>query len=210
MGTEGKPSFWTTLPGILTGIAALLTASTGLYLAIRSTSGGGAIVRPVATDTVSSRTSQSPPAFVRAGSMPVQPPLEYQLQQGGIRLTDPAGFLRVTDFAFGAAEGGRSPDIFKVEFVLTNTAAEPIRLDLTDRYFSLEDDRGQRAQLIYFCCAAQGEVLSPGQSRTASAFFNSPGWYGKEVAAHAILFHVQGLLPVERATWRFPVLATAD
>jgi len=29
-----KKSFWTTLPGILTGIAAVITAATGLYLAL--------------------------------------------------------------------------------------------------------------------------------------------------------------------------------
>lgn len=30
-----KKSFWATLPGIFTGIAAIITASTGLYLALR-------------------------------------------------------------------------------------------------------------------------------------------------------------------------------
>ena len=32
--TEKQQSFWTTLPGILTGVAAIITAITGLYLAI--------------------------------------------------------------------------------------------------------------------------------------------------------------------------------
>src|SRR5690349_18577328 len=31
---EKKQSFWTTMPGILTGLAALLTAATGLWVAI--------------------------------------------------------------------------------------------------------------------------------------------------------------------------------
>jgi hypothetical protein len=29
--SDDKPSFWTTLPGILTGLAALLTAIAGLF-----------------------------------------------------------------------------------------------------------------------------------------------------------------------------------
>ena len=32
--TDGKQSFWTTLPGILTGTAAVLTAATGMFLAL--------------------------------------------------------------------------------------------------------------------------------------------------------------------------------
>jgi len=37
---ENNKSFWTTLPGILTGIAAILTAITGLYLALNRNDGG--------------------------------------------------------------------------------------------------------------------------------------------------------------------------
>jgi hypothetical protein len=32
-----KPSFWNTLPGVLTGVAAIVTAGTGLYLALHET-----------------------------------------------------------------------------------------------------------------------------------------------------------------------------
>jgi hypothetical protein len=31
-----KKDFWSTLPGILTGIAAMLSALTGIYLAVRT------------------------------------------------------------------------------------------------------------------------------------------------------------------------------
>jgi hypothetical protein len=209
MRTESKSSFWTTLPGILTGIAAVLTAVTGLYLAVRATSDGGADVLSTTSHTSSSSAPTSPP-FVRAGSQPVPPSREYQLQNGGIKLPDKPRLLRVKEFAYGSSDGGRSPDIFKIELVITNTSAEPILLDLTDRYFSLADDLGRRAELIGFCCDAQGEMLSPGESRTARVFFRSKGWYGKEVAADEILFRVQGLLPVERATWSFRPLYTAD
>jgi acyl carrier protein len=37
--TEGKESFWKTLPGILTGIAAIMSAGTGLYLALNRAPG---------------------------------------------------------------------------------------------------------------------------------------------------------------------------
>lgn len=33
---DQKPNFWATLPGILTGLAALITALTGFYLALRN------------------------------------------------------------------------------------------------------------------------------------------------------------------------------
>jgi hypothetical protein len=210
MRTESKSSFWTTLPGILTGIAAVLTAVTGLYLAVRATSDGGADVLATASHASSSGAPTSP-TFVRAGSQEVPPPRDYELQQGGIKLPDKPPFLRVKEFAYGSSDGGRTPDLRKIELVITNTSAEPMLLDLTDRYFSLADDLGRRAELIGFCCDAQGEMLSPGESRTATVFFSSPkGWYGKSLAADEILFRVQGLLPVERATWSFRPLYTAD
>jgi acyl carrier protein len=37
--TEGKESFWKTLPGILTGIAAIMSAGTGLYVALNRAPG---------------------------------------------------------------------------------------------------------------------------------------------------------------------------
>jgi hypothetical protein len=37
--SDGKQNFWTTMPGILTGIAALLTAATGLFVAVYHSAG---------------------------------------------------------------------------------------------------------------------------------------------------------------------------
>ena len=49
--TENKPAFWTSLPGILTGLAAIITASVGLYLAI---------IRDSKPPDQSASTAQSP------------------------------------------------------------------------------------------------------------------------------------------------------
>jgi hypothetical protein len=96
-----------------------------------------------------------------------------------------------------------------LELRITNTAPAPIHLDLTERFFTLQDDHGRQATLRYFCCQARGDLLAPGESRTLLLFFRSTEWYGKEIGARRILLKVTGLLPVERATWEFPVLATA-
>jgi hypothetical protein len=75
--SESKQSFWTTIPGILTGLAAVLTALTGLFLAIYHPSSDGSdqpkrapIVdgdaRPAPTGPASTSATNplSPPASV--------------------------------------------------------------------------------------------------------------------------------------------------
>jgi hypothetical protein len=218
MDSGAKPSYWTTLPGVLTGVAALLTAATGLYVAVRGTKGSTVVPKPDTTATRPDTTvrarnpvASTAPVFVRFGSFPISHPAEYVVHPGQMALTDTLGFLRLTDAGFGSGDRtGAAPDLFKFELTLTNTTTEPIQLDLSDRFFSLSDDRGHRATLLYFCCAAQGELLSPSQARTLVLFFRSREWYGKELSAHAIQLRVAGLLPVERATWQFRPLATAN
>jgi hypothetical protein len=219
MTPDSRPPVWSTVPGLLTGLAAVITAATGLYLAARS---GGRATPSTATletarahkpahDSSAARDTMLPMRFVRQGSFALNPPTEIVMRTEGFRLTDSLGFLRLTDAAFGTgdASASRAPDIFRFELTLTNTGGEPLQLDLTDRFFILEDDRGRRAELRYFCCIARGELLAPGQSRRVLLFFRSTEWYGKEVNAHAIYLKVEGLLPIERAVWRFPTLATA-
>lgn len=218
MDSGAKPSYWTTLPGVLTGVAALLTAATGLYVAARGTRDSAVVTRPDTTAPkpdsamhARDRGESKAPAFVRFGSFPIRQPTEYVVHPGPMTLTDTLGFLSLTDAGFGSAhQPGGAPDLFKFELTLTNTTADPIQLDLSDRFFSLSDDRGHRATLLYFCCAAQGDLLSPKQARTLVLFFQSGEWYGKELAAHVIELRVAGLLPVERATWQFRPLATAN
>ena len=63
MSTAGKgPSFWTTLPGILTAVAALITAVTGLLVALGQAGllcGGTTNNNP---DAAASTPSESPPS----------------------------------------------------------------------------------------------------------------------------------------------------
>lgn len=221
MNASRKSSFWTSLPGILTGTAAVLTAVTGILVALRggpnehppASTTPAAAVTPVATATpaaIDASDSGVARNFVRQASFRVQPPTEFVVSSQDLGIRDPNGFLTLVDAAYGTARADeRAPNMFRLELRITNTAAAPIHLDLTERFFTLEDDRGRQAILRDFCCRAQGDLLASGQSRTVVLFFHSSEWYGKEIGARRILLKVTGLLPVERATWEFPVLATA-
>ena len=50
--TEQAKSFWTSLPGVLTGVAAIITAVTGLYIAIGSNLGGDGTTAEAGTSIV--------------------------------------------------------------------------------------------------------------------------------------------------------------
>jgi hypothetical protein len=57
MAENNSPSWWQTMPGILTGLAAIITAATGLMLAFNRTSGR--------SDAVTPSSASSPPAVSR-------------------------------------------------------------------------------------------------------------------------------------------------
>jgi hypothetical protein len=100
---------------------------------------------------------------------------------------------------------------FNIIVAVNNTSSQPILLDLTQRFFDLEDDQGRKAELLYFCCKASGEPLGPGQQRQIQLLYRSPpGWEGKALSAHLIYFRISGLLPLLKGTWSFRPLATAD
>jgi hypothetical protein len=213
MGTDSKASFWSTAPGILTGIAAVLTAVTGAYVALHKS--GASTAR---TDSVAPPIGHQPqelahePVYIRYGSFPSPHQAELVIAPPPPTLKDTSAFLRLTDASFGTADSARgaSPDVFRFELVLTNTTPGPLVLDLAERFFALDDDRGRTATLLYFCCSTHGDLLPVAQSRTLVLYFRSTDWYGKGIQAHVINFRVKGLLPVERATWQVPPLATAD
>ncbi|MDQ2995491.1 MAG: hypothetical protein M3R61_00325 [Chloroflexota bacterium] len=125
-----------------------------------------------------------------------------------IPITD---FLTVSSVEFGSFEATNEP-AWNIRFQLTNTSAQPIMLDLNQRFFVLNDNQGRAASLAYFCCATQpGDLLAPGERREIQLLYRSvDGWYGKATAAHTIFIRVTGLLPVVRAVWSFPTLATAN
>ena len=58
----GGQSWWQTVPGILTGIAAVITAVTGLIIAFNRADNRQADERPSATNVASSQSSAAPPA----------------------------------------------------------------------------------------------------------------------------------------------------
>jgi hypothetical protein len=117
--------------------------------------------------------------------------------------------VRVNRIAFGTIMGKGAA--MSVDLAFTNAAAEAIRLDLTSRFFELQDDQGRKSELLYFCCRAAGEILGPGQERQIRLLFAAqPGWSGKATNARKIDFHVNGLLPLARGTWVVPTLATAE
>jgi hypothetical protein len=135
--------------------------------------------------------------------------IEYALDPTSEFPADGADFLRLERIAFGGI-AATSPG-FNIRLRLHNTMDRPIQLDITPRFFELADDQGRAAELVYFCCDASGDMLSPGQEREIQLIYRSPpGWEGKETAAGMIYFRVSGLLPVVRASWAFPPLATAD
>jgi hypothetical protein len=117
--------------------------------------------------------------------------------------------LSVERVAFGRLEGGE-PAV-GIDVVLKNETRRPIQVDVTERFFQLEDDRGRPAVLVFFCCRTRaGDVLTRGERREIRLIFRAaPGWQGKETRARRIYFKVRGLLPITSATWAFSPLATA-
>jgi len=135
---------------------------------------------------------------------------EFQFEPGMLPEETITDFIQLSRAAFGKLETSDGLAL-NVRLLISNTGGQPIILELNQRFFSLEDDQGRSAEIAYFCCATQGDVLAAGQKREVQLFFQmAPEWYGKETSAHAIFFRIRGLLPVLRASWRFPTLATAD
>jgi hypothetical protein len=86
---EKKQNFWTTMPGILTGLAALLTAATGLWVAIGPHNKPSADEHPAAAVSAplqSSAPGSAPPASTQQSSAALPSPAADT-----VRLTSRAG-----------------------------------------------------------------------------------------------------------------------
>ena len=59
---ENGSGFWSTLPGVLTGIAALITAVGGIYLAVNRTQSPAAQTAPVGNTSQPAGSSEGQPA----------------------------------------------------------------------------------------------------------------------------------------------------
>jgi len=134
---------------------------------------------------------------------------EYSLDPASSFPQDRGDVVTLERVAFGRVS--QDYNAFNITVGVTNTSAQPILLDLTQRFFDLADDQGRKAELLYFCCKASGEPLGPAQQRQIQLLYRSPlGWEGKALSAHMIYFKISGLLPLLRGTWAFRPLATAD
>ena len=134
---------------------------------------------------------------------------EYSLEPGSSFPQEGGDVVTLERVAFGRVS--HDYNAFNIRVSITNTTTQPILLDLTPRYFDLEDNQGRQAELLYFCCKASGEPLGPGQQRQIQLLYRSPpGWEGKALSAQMIYFRVSGLLPLLKGTWSFRPLATAD
>lgn len=156
-------------------------------------------------------TPQAPPAFVSYTVFDVgeQDRVEFETEPGMLPEETITEFLQLDRVAFG--ELGVSDLAYSIELRIKNTGTEPILLDLDERFFSLVDEQGQEAELVYFCCVSRGDLLSPGQERAVTLIFQArPGWFGKELTSNLVFFRVRGLLPVLRATWQIPTIAVAS
>ncbi|MBI1842222.1 MAG: hypothetical protein HYR88_15410 [Verrucomicrobia bacterium] len=117
-------------------------------------------------------------------------------------------FLTLSRLAYGIAD--KTNRAFQVDLTVKNVSREAVMLDLNERFFAMADDKGRNAELLYYCCAAKGNLLAAGEVRTVQLFFRDAGWHGKGVSSSAIYVRVQGLLPVVSASWKAPTLATAN
>lgn len=106
---------------------------------------------------------------------------------------------------------------YDVSLTLNNTGTRAIKLALDPRYFSLEDQQGQQAELLYFCCATQDAILSPGQQRQVHLIFKErENWTGvlDKLEGRGVeitfFFRVTGFLPIVRDSWVVFGLVTAN
>jgi len=135
--------------------------------------------------------------------------VEYSLDEASPLAGVDAEVVDVARVAFGGLPDDTSA--WSITVSLQNTTQQPIQLDVTPRFFSLTDDQGQEAELVYFSGSARNELLAPRLRRMFQLIYRSPrGWEGKRVSAHEIRFHIEGLLPLLSGTWTFRPLAMAN
>jgi hypothetical protein len=93
---EKKENFWTTMPGILTGVAAILTALTGLFVAVYQRSNNATKEAPVTTaGAVTKPASSVPVAAVNSTpnttASSAETPLPARVTKGYVSLTSRQG-----------------------------------------------------------------------------------------------------------------------
>jgi len=199
---------------LIAAVLVLAIVATVIFIKLRGGGTGNQEVNPPFVSTI--EASQ----FLAAVSLPLdceEDPsfcvnkTEYTLDSTSRLAEFGADMIRIERVAFGHLAPERSTSAFDITIRLENNSPQPILLDITPRFFELSDDQGRRAELLFFCCEASGEVLEVGATRTIRLIYSSPpGWWGKGIHAREIRFQITGLIPLLRGTWSWPPLATAD
>jgi hypothetical protein len=72
MADDKRQSFWSTLPGLMTGLAALVTALTGIYVAVERSRNrdAPAMPQPLASQSPAPSQANAAPAAIGAASAP--------------------------------------------------------------------------------------------------------------------------------------------
>lgn len=133
---------------------------------------------------------------------------EYTLDPDFEITGEPDSLLGVTRIVYGSISDTAAAMSIMIRF--KNVTPAPLNLDFNHRFFKLYDDQRREGELLYFCCESDAELLAPDDELVMQLIFaGHRDWTGKEVRAHRIVFHIQGLLPLVSGTWSVPALATA-
>lgn len=127
--------------------------------------------------------------------------LEFQLKPDEPQPSAIADFIKLSQAVYDPRI-----DVIRVDLAVRNVRDEDIMLDLHERYFGLEDNRGKEARLISFQAPSRGTVLPVGDARDIELFFHVPGWQAKSGGADLFYFRIEGLLPIVRASWKWPAI----
>jgi hypothetical protein len=141
LAESGKQSFWTTLPGVLTGIAALLTAATGFLVVLYPHGCGGAKESAAARSGIE-RASTTPvdagSSSASTGSSPQQRKKATVLVTGKDGTATRVFLQSLRDSYSGEAielKNGQSipfDKIRSIDFLDVNDYAQDVRVTLTD------------------------------------------------------------------------------
>lgn len=173
MSQDPKSSWWHTAPGILTAIAALLTALTGMLVAVHQT---GLFDRPVQATVAESSVPSGNATPSESRTRPAQRSSSPEYQSGrSIALSDESVTLGTSLFQFlDATIEMRSPEAagLAIDVRLTNRGGSAINFS-NDDFRLLVDDvprapTGTLNKIVYAHSAEEG-VVEFVFSRTASS-----------------------------------------
>ncbi len=100
-------------------------------------------------------------------------------------------------------------EVIRIDLVVRNVRDEDVILDLRERYFGLEDNLGEEAKLVFFQAPKRGTHLPMGEERDIELFFHVPGWQTKS-GSDSFYFRIKGLLPIVRASWKWPAFKAEE